>query len=87
MQPAVHLGAFVKQAKAAGILNDQLIQLQFETGGEDMPDAYRWVPNHPEEEHLNIVAVWSAEHQDWPSDLRKQLARSFLGSLFRMSTS
>ena len=31
---------------------------QFESGTEDMPDAYRFVPEGPAEQDMNIVMEW-----------------------------
>ena len=64
LQPAVHIGHLVKVAKslAAG---DSLAQLEVETGSEDMPDAYRWVPNSPDEAHVNVVAVFDEQLGEW----------------------
>ena len=44
---------------------DALAQQTLETGGEDMPDAYRWVPAHPGEGALNVVATWCPASRAW----------------------
>ena len=47
-QPVVHARALVGQAAQQGQLSN-LAQHTPETGGEDMPEAYRWVPADPKE--------------------------------------
>ena len=39
--------------------------LVMETGGEDMPEAYRWVPADPGEGSLNVIATWSVDDNCW----------------------
>ena len=34
-----------------------------EIGGEDMPDAYRWIPVAPADLPLNVVAVYDSAQQ------------------------
>ncbi len=72
-QPAVHARALVQQA-CLHQATEQLAQQTLETGGEDMPDAYRWVPACPQEGALNVVATWSAPDSAWVS--RRCTARS-----------
>jgi len=64
MQPAVHVSALVRVAQRKGISPTQLAQHSVETGGEDIPDAYRWVPSAPREAHVNVVGIYSSEVQD-----------------------
>ena len=47
-QPVVHARALVEQATQQGKLT-HLSQQTLETGGEDMPEADRWVPADPRE--------------------------------------
>ena len=63
-QPVVHARALVEQATLQGQLPG-LSQQTLETGGEDMPEAYRWVPAHPKEGALNVVAAWSVPDNCW----------------------
>ena len=50
-QPATQLRALV-----SGCIH--VTQLRAETGTEDMPDAYRFVPIAPEELAQNVIAFW-----------------------------
>ena len=63
-QPVVHARALVEQATQQCKLT-HLAQQTLETGGEDMPDAYRWVPADPREGALNVIATWSVEEDCW----------------------
>ena len=63
-QPAVHARALAQQAVLQGC-NDLLSQQMLETGGEDMPEAYRWVPADPREGSLNVIATWSVDDNCW----------------------
>ena len=42
-----------------------ICQQTLESGGEDLPEAYRWVPAHPKEGALNVVAAWSVNNICW----------------------
>ncbi len=57
VQPAVQLRALIAALQARGIEPSKLAA-DAETGTEDMPDAYRFVPIMPAELSQNIVAVW-----------------------------
>ena len=48
IQPA-HVKCLEEECKVVGVTEKRVAELVTETGGEDMPDAYRWVPNDPEE--------------------------------------
>ena len=63
-QPVVHARALVEQAAQQGQLSN-LAQHTLETGGEDMPEAYRWVPADPKEGALNVIATWSVDDDCW----------------------
>ena len=63
-QPATHLRALYVAASQQGAA-DELQGHRAETGGEDMPDAYRWVPADPKEAHLNVVAVYDCDAKEW----------------------
>ena len=65
LQPAVHLATLMKVLQRHGYTHFQIGQLQAETGLEDIPHAYRWVPNAPNEEHVNVVAVYCTRDQEW----------------------
>jgi hypothetical protein len=58
-QPATQLRALVSELTAAGAV--RWGELTAETGTEDMPDAYRFVPIVPEELSQNVVAVWDPQ--------------------------
>ena len=60
VQPAVQLRALTAALLARGLTPAQLDQ-RAETGTEDMPDAYRFVPIRPAELSQNIVAVWDPD--------------------------
>ena len=60
VQPAVQLRALVAELQSRGI-EPASLAADAETGTEDMPDAYRFVPIAPAELSQNIVA---------PGDLR-----------------
>ena len=55
-QPVVHARALVEQAAQQGQPSN-LAQHTLETGVEDMPEAYRWVPADPKEGALNVIAT------------------------------
>ena len=63
-QPAVHARALAQQAVLQGS-EASLFQQILETGGEYMPEAYRWVPADPQEGALNVIATWSADDNCW----------------------
>ena len=41
------------------------MEWKFETGGDDLPDAYRWIPAKEEEEMWNTVAVYDVQKCKW----------------------
>jgi hypothetical protein len=61
--PAVHAQALVRAARAQNAL-ESLRQHSLETGGEDVPNAYRWVPADPSEAYANVVGVWNGTTQE-----------------------
>ena len=63
-QPVVHARALVEQAAQQGQLSNLALHT-LETGGEDMPEAYRWVPADPKEGALNVIATWSVDDDCW----------------------
>ena len=63
-QPVVHARALVEQAAQQGQLSN-LAQHTLETGGEGMPEAYRWVAADPKEGALNVIATWSVDDDCW----------------------
>ena len=63
-QPAAHARALAQQAVLHGC-DVLLFQQTLETGGEDMPEAYRWVPADPGEGSLNVIATWSVDDNCW----------------------
>ena len=38
---------------------------RWKPGGEDMPEAYRWVPADPRGGSLNVIATWSVDDNCW----------------------
>ena len=57
-QPARHLKAVVRQAIQMQIPREELVIIVVETGGEDLPHAYRWVPNHPDDNDINVCGMY-----------------------------
>ena len=70
----MHARALVEQATQQGQLT-HLAQQTLETGGEDMPEAHRWVPADPREGALNVIAAWSVDENCW-------LYREMYGQVF-----
>ena len=71
IQPAVHLKAFCAEVREhskvapSAPFSEALASVGFPggelgSGTEDMPDAYRYVPAHPEEAPFNVVSVWNS---------------------------
>ena len=60
LQPAVHAKLLFTEASLQG-REPEMEQERLETGGEDLPDAYRWIPAAPTEGALNIVSVYDPE--------------------------
>ena len=60
LQPVVHLRAFARAMadRWGEQWRDQIPGATMETGTEDMPDAYRFVPAAPEELRCNVVGVY-----------------------------
>jgi hypothetical protein len=65
LQPIHHVQAIVRQAMRLGIPRQVLIDLLVETGNEDLPDAYRYVPNHPEDTDVNIFGTYDEDVGQW----------------------
>ncbi len=63
-QPVVHARALTQQAILQGA-ETRLSHHSLETGGEDMPEASRWVPADPKEGALNVIATWSTKDACW----------------------
>ena len=63
-QAVVHARALAQQALLQGA-EAQLSRQTLETGGDDMPEAYRWVPAGPSEGSLNVIATWSVDDNCW----------------------
>ena len=60
----VHARALAQQAVPHGC-EALLFQQTLETSGEDMPEAYCWVPADPREGSLNVIATWSVDDSCW----------------------
>ena len=45
-----------------GVPQPEAMELRLESGSDDLPSANRWVPLRPEEQFLDIVAVWIIGH-------------------------
>ena len=58
-QPAIHTRLLPQKARRQGS-NAQLQKQSLETGGEDLPVAYRWVPSDPEQRSFSVVGVEAA---------------------------
>ena len=63
-QPVVHARALAQQAILQGA-EAKLSRQELETGGEDMPGAYRWAAADPSEGALNVIATWSVDDNCW----------------------
>ncbi len=63
-QPAVHIRALMQQA-AMQNKEAELATHVVETGGEDMPEAFRWVPADPREGAFNIIAAFCPKDTSW----------------------
>ena len=57
--PAIHVRLFVTAARALGRSDSWLAAQEFETGGEDVPDAFRIIP--VEHDHLRYNVVMARE--------------------------
>ena len=73
-QPVIHARALAQPAALQGAEAKQS-QQELETGGKDMPEAYRWVPADPREGALNVIATWSVDDNCW-------LFREMCGQVF-----
>ena len=64
-QPALHVQALSQALEEAEVPLLEISNLIVETGGEDLPDAYRYIPVSPLDADVNIVAVWDYRVQEW----------------------
>ena len=62
IQPGINIKTFTTVALALGVPMAEVQAMVMETGGEDIPQAYRWVPGDPQEEHCNIVGAYYAHY-------------------------
>jgi len=76
IQPALHIKVLAKKVKArvparcrgswkSAMRAKGMPKVGIATGTEDLPDAYRYVPTHPRENKVNIVAVYDGSRQKW----------------------
>eukprot|EP00435_Cladocopium_sp_Y103_P018485 s228_g4.t1 len=72
IQPGIHVRLLWHEFQR---LQPQLQNLRFETGGEDLPHAYRHVPMKPEESWACVVAYYDDEKQ-------QPMFRRYFGHLF-----
>ena len=79
IQPVVHVQALAAALQSSPGDSETWKKLRVESGGEDLPDAYRYVPVDPQDLNVNIVAVYNYDIADW------QYQQVF-GNLFGMAT-
>ena len=65
VQPVLHVQALFAALQKRQVSNEELAGLQVESGGEDLPDAYRYVPVSAEDAGVNIIAVYDHRVQQW----------------------
>ena len=58
VQLALQARGLVKALDNLGAPQPEQKELRLESGSDDRPSAYRWVPTRPDERFPNIVAVW-----------------------------
>ena len=63
-QPVVDARALVEAAQVQG-LEDVLQHHRLQTGGEDMPNAFRTVPCAPEDYMVNVTGIFHPETGEW----------------------
>ena len=63
-QPVIDARALVEEACTLG-LSERLLEHRLESGGEDMPNAYRTVPCAPEDLSVNITAIYDPKVCAW----------------------
>ena len=64
-QPAFAVKTYVEQAEERGWSKSEIAADRMETCGEDIPDAYRWLPVSERDQPLNIVATFGWDLQLW----------------------
>ncbi len=62
-QPVLSVKTLLEEAERLGMPDGALKEQLLESGGEDMPDVYRWLPIKWDHHRLNIVATYSVELQ------------------------
>jgi len=79
-QPGFTAKLFYQTMVEAGIPWEEIQGVIIESGGEDMPDAYRWLPVEESDQCLNIVAAYDVERKAWTY-------QELFGMLFGLSSS
>ena len=79
-QPGFTAKLFYQEMVSAGVPRDVIRGVVIESRGEDMPDAYRWLPVAESDQCLNIVAAYDAENRVWTY-------QEIFGMLFGLSSS
>jgi hypothetical protein len=63
--PLLHCKAFAQAASRLKVPSSALQLLQMLSGGEDMPDAYKWCPILPDHWRVNVQALFDVERRCW----------------------
>jgi len=79
-QPGFTAKLFYQEMVEAGLARNEIHDVIIESGGEDMPDAYRWLPVAEGDQCLNIVAAYDVDSQSWTY-------QEIFGMLFGLSSS
>ena len=62
LQPCIGARLIIEESAGS---KDLVVSHPLESGGEDLPDAFRHVPIHPDDHRYNIVAVRVPGSDDW----------------------
>ena len=80
LQPVLAVKVFLEEARKVGLNLEDLELESFESGGEDMPDAYRWIPVKPAHLRFNVIATYNYARKLWQFQI-------VYGCLFGLSSS
>jgi len=78
-QPDCEAELFYQEMGEAGLFRNEIQDVIIESGGEDMPDAYRWLLVAECDQCLNIVAAYDVDSQSLTY-------QGMFGMLFRLSS-
>ena len=81
-QPGAQVRVLYEELQAAGVTTDEIKKLTYQTGGEDMPDAYRWSPVRDEDHNVNIVGMFSPDADVLPDPSYAWLFQILWGHVF-----